>query len=112
MSLKRGPEQLPGGSRREEDQQPEPRFPLGQLVATPGALAALEEAEQDPLELITRHVTGDWGNLEEEDKQENEFSVNRQLRILSAYKLPTGDKIWIITEADRSATTLLLPSEY
>ena len=120
MSMRRGPESQPGMNRDQEpprsqdpeEEQPEPRFPLGQMLATPGALAVLEEAEQDPLELIVRHVTGDWGDLEEEDKQENEFSVDRQLRILSAYNLPTGDKIWIITEADRSATTLLLPSEY
>ena len=81
-------------------------------MATPGALEALSQAEQDPLELITRHVVGDWGDLEDEDKQENELSVNRQLRILSAYNLPTGGKVWVITEADRSSTTILLPSEY
>jgi hypothetical protein len=89
-----------------------PRFSLGQVVATPGALQALDEARQDPRELLTRHVTGDWGDLDEEDKQENEFSVNRRLRIFSAYKLSTGSKVWVITEADRSATTVLLPSEY
>jgi hypothetical protein len=92
--------------------RPEPRFPLGQLVATPGALEVLQEAEQDPLGLLVRHVSGDWGDLEDEDKQENEFSVDRDLRILSAYNLPTGKRVWIITEADRSATTLLLPDEY
>jgi hypothetical protein len=64
------------------------------------------------LELLTRHVTGDWGELSEEDKEENEFSVNRQLRILSAYNLPTSRKIWVISEADRSATTVLLPEDY
>jgi hypothetical protein len=82
------------------------------VVATPGALEVLRDAEQDPLELLTRHVTGDWGDLSEEDKEENAFSVNRQLRILSAYDLPTGRKVWVISEADRSATTLLLPHEY
>lgn len=96
----------------EDELQPEPRFSLGQLVATPGALEALQDAQVEPIKLIGRHVTGDWGDLQDEDKAENEFSVDRELRILSAYNLPTGEKIWIITEADRSATTLLLPSEY
>jgi hypothetical protein len=87
-------------------------FPLGRLVATPGALKALEEAGQQPSALLSRHAVGDWGDLGEEDKRENEFSVTRYLRILSAYVLPTGVKVWVITEADRSVTTLLLPDEY
>lgn len=87
-------------------------FTLGQIVATPGALDALAEAGVQPYSYLNRHVNGDWGELDEEDKQENEFSVTRNLRILSAYKLPTGVRIWVLTEADRSATTLLLPSEY
>ena len=89
-----------------------PLFPLGQVVGTPGALEALERANQRPLDVLSRHVTGDWGDLEEEDKSENDFSVKRDLRILSAYNLPTGVKVWVITEADRSATTILLPDEY
>ena len=88
------------------------RFPLGQIVATPGALEALQEAKQDPLVLVRRHQRGDWGDLDEEDKAENEFSVDKELRIFSAYILPTQVKVWVITEADRSATTLLLPAEY
>ena len=88
------------------------KFLLGQLVATPGALKALEEAGQDPLEFLRRHQQGDWGDLGEEDKKENEFSVLNNFRILSAYTLTTSVKIWIITEADRSATTILLPEEY
>jgi hypothetical protein len=88
------------------------KFFLGQLVATPGALKALEEAGQNPVEFLSRHQHGDWGNLDEEDKKENEFSVLHNLRILSAYTLTTGVRIWIITEADRSATTVLLPEEY
>ena len=87
-------------------------FPLGQVVATPGALEALEEAGQEPLEFLQRHQAGDWGIVPEEDKKENDFSVSRYLRILSAYELKTGVKIWLITEADRSVTTFLLPSEY
>ncbi len=89
------------------------RFDLGRIVATPGAIDELERAEQDPLDLLRRHQSGDWGELDPQDAQENEFSVSRDLRILSAYTLPvTGVKVWIITEADRSATTFLLPSEY
>jgi len=89
-----------------------PLFNLGQTVATPGALKAFQEANMTGLELLARHVTGDWGDLAEEDKEENELALVERLRILSAYNLPTGEKVWVITEADRSATTLLLPEEY
>jgi hypothetical protein len=95
-----------------EDEELKPLFRPGQLVGTPGAIKALQDAEQDPLELLYRHVTGDWGNLDEEDKKENEFSVGHGFRILSAYVLETGVRVWMITEADRSATTILLPEEY
>lgn len=87
-------------------------FALGQLYITPGAMEALAEAKQDALVLLTRHVTGDWGDMTDDDKRENDFSVNKRLRILSAYTLSTGVKVWLITEADRSATTFLLPEEY
>ena len=73
---------------------------------------ALEQASQNPFEFLARHQTGDWGELCEEDKRENEFSVHNGFRILSAYRTRNDVKIWIITEADRSATTLLLPHEY
>jgi hypothetical protein len=89
-----------------------PRFTLGQLVATPGALQAFAEAGQNPMEFITPHQVGDWGEVPEEDKQENEFSLQHGFRLLSAYQTATGVGIWVITEADRSATTILLPSEY
>jgi hypothetical protein len=89
-----------------------PKFALGQIVATPGALQALEATGQTPLEFLQRHVAGDWGELDEHDRQENELSLKHGFRILSAYHLNNGTKLWIITEADRSATTLLLPSEY
>jgi len=88
------------------------RFPLGRVVATPGALRALEKAEQLPAEFLDRHVNGDWGDVPDEDKQENEFSVEQGFHILSAYTTSAGEKIWVITEADRSYTTILLPSEY
>jgi hypothetical protein len=89
-----------------------PKFILGQLVATPGALQALAEAGQSPIEFVRRHHSGDWGELSEQDRQENEYSLEQGLRLLSAYTLRTGERIWIITESDRSATTMLLPSEY
>jgi hypothetical protein len=95
-----------------EGEELKPLFRPGQLVGTPGAIKALQDAEQDPLELLCRHVTGDWGDLDDEDKKENEFSVEHGFRILSAYELETGVKVWLITEADRSATTFLLPDEY
>ena len=88
------------------------RFPLGQILATPGALAALEETGQRAIDLLRRHAAGDWGDLDEHDRQENEFSLRHGFRLLSAYTLNNGTRIWIITEADRSVTTLLLPSEY
>jgi hypothetical protein len=89
-----------------------PLFELGRVVATPGALDAMEYAEVFPQELLARHVSGDWGGVCEEDRKENELSVEKGFRILSSYRLDTGDKIWIITERDRSATTFLLPEEY
>ena len=88
------------------------RFPLGRVVATPGALGALEKAEQLPAEFLDRHVNGDWGDVPDADKQENELSVEQGFRILSAYTTSAGDHIWVLTEADRSVTTLLLPEEY
>jgi len=91
----------------------QPLFSLGQLVATPGALAALAKAGQTPLEFLARHVRGDWGALTEEDRKENQLSLERGFRLLSSYRTNTGDtKLWVITEADRSATTILLPEEY
>jgi hypothetical protein len=90
----------------------QPAFELGQIVATPGALAALKKAGQQPGEFLTRHIIRDWGDLAEEDRKENEYSVERGFRLLSAYKTNAGDRVWIITEADRSVTTLLLPEEY
>jgi hypothetical protein len=88
------------------------RFPPGQIVATPGILRALAEAGESPLPYLTRHLTGDWGDLDAEDRQENELSLVHGFRLLSAYNLQSGTRLWIITEADRSATTLLLPEEY
>jgi hypothetical protein len=89
-----------------------PLFPLGQIVATPGALAALARAQQPPTCFLARHASGDWGELEPTDVAENEYSITHGFRLLSSYQTNAGEKLWIITEADRSATTLLLPEEY
>jgi hypothetical protein len=91
----------------------ERKFPLGQLVATPGAAEAFARNKQEPTEFLRRHWRGDWGDLEDpEDIEENEFSLVRGYRLLSRYILRDGTVVWIITEADRSATTILLPEEY
>jgi hypothetical protein len=89
-----------------------PLFPLGQIVTTPGALAALERAKQPPTCFLARRAIGDWGELEPTDMAENEHSVAHGSRLLSSYQTDAGERLWIITEADRSATTLLLPDEY
>lgn len=88
------------------------RFPLGQVVATPGALDALLMAGQTPAVFLRRHITGDWGEVDEQDRRGNEWSLAHGFRLLSAYILSTGTRVWVITEADRSSTTILLPTEY
>jgi hypothetical protein len=90
----------------------QPLFSLGQTVATPGALAALEKAGQQPQEFLSRHASGEWGDVPEEDRRENQFSLERGFRLLSSYRTNTGDRLWLITESDRSLTTILLPEEY
>ncbi len=87
-------------------------FPLGQIVATPGALEALEHAAINAMDLIQRHQSGDWGNVPLGDAEENMRSVENGWRILSSYPISDDQNLWIITEADRSVTTLLLPEEY
>ena len=89
-----------------------PLFPPGEIVATPGALALLEKANKSVLELLSRHLRGDWGDLCQEDKTENELSLKYGFRLMSSYPVTPTEKLWIITEADRSVTTLLLPEEY
>ncbi len=83
-------------------------FPLGHIYATSGAIEALQEAGQQAAE----HQSGEWGEMCEEDKQENDFALHKRLRIFSAYYTRNGEKLWVITEADRSVTTILLPAEY
>jgi len=89
-----------------------PLFPLGRVVATPGALGTLEAADESPADLLNRHVRGDWGDLDDEDKAANEAALRDGSRIFSAYVLSSGEKIWVISEADRSSTCLLRPDEY
>jgi hypothetical protein len=88
------------------------RFSPGSVVAIPGVLEALRASGESPLVFLERHLAGDWGEVDEHDRHENELSLQNGWRILSAYTLNSGTKIWIITEADRSSTTILLPDEY
>ena len=88
---------------------PHARFPLGRVVATPGAL---DRSHATPQTFLSRHQIGDWGDLDTADRAENEYSLEHGFRLLSAYTLPDGSRIWIITEADRSSTCILLPEEY
>ena len=89
-----------------------PRFPLGRLVATPGALRLLEQHKAEPFDFILRHVGGDFGALDADDVAANEAALKWGSRILSSYPIKGNERLWIITEADRSVTTLLLPHDY
>ena len=89
-----------------------PLFPAGQIVATPGALALVDRANKTPIEFLSRHLRGDWGDLCPEDKTENELSLKHGFRLMSSYRVTENENLWMITEADRAITTLLLPSEY
>lgn len=89
-----------------------PLFPLGRIVATPGALEALEASRQYPAVFIGRHVRGDWGDCGPEDAAANDQALQDGGRLLSVYRTSLGVKLWIITEADRSSTCVLLPDEY
>jgi len=91
---------------------PHSLFPLGRVLATPGALQALGRNETEPALLLGRHQSGDWGDLDAKDRAENVRSVEYGFRVLSAYTLPDGTRLWVITEADRSSTCILLPEEY
>ena len=89
-----------------------PKFRLGRLVATPGALEALQEAGQSPAEFLDRHISGDWGEVDAEDRRANDEALVNGERLLSAYRTAKNVRLWVITEADRSSTCFLLPSEY
>lgn len=87
-------------------------FPLGAVVATPGALEVLEPHPGLLNTIIGRHVAGDWGDVDAHDRKANDDAVKDESRVFSAYILPSGEKVWVITESDRSSTCVLLPSEY
>lgn len=89
-----------------------PRFRPGRIFATPAALEAIADAQVLIIDLLIRHMRGDFGDLSESDRQQNELSVDAGLRILSSYVLPNQQTVWVITEWDRSATTFLLPGDY
>jgi hypothetical protein len=97
---------------------PEHKFRLGEVVATPGAIEALKEADQSPQHFLDLHVSGAWGDLDNEDRKANDAAIahegdpDRQQRVFSSYRTATNVKIWIITEWNRSVTTILLPDEY
>ncbi len=86
-------------------------LPLGRVLATPGALRLLRDAGEDPFRYLARHASGDWGELDAQDRRENERSLKHGWRVLSSY-LVGGKTVWVITEADRSVTTILLPEDY
>ncbi len=89
-----------------------PKFSLGQIVATPGALDLLRESGESPAIFLNRHVQGDWGEVCQEDRQLNDQALVEGSRVLSAYRTAKNERLWIITEADRSSTCLLRPDEY
>ena len=86
-------------------------LPLGRVVATPGALNLLRKSGGHPFDLLARHAAGDWGDLCAFDRRQNEIALRDGYRVLSSYETMAG-RVWIITEADRSVTTILLPEEY
>ena len=109
------PKTLPASSAASQPKSGHARFPLGQLAATPGALDLLEQHQVSLFDLLARHASGDWGDVGDEDAHANEQALIHGSRLLSCYKLVTSNpdtRVWIISEADRSVTTALLPSEY
>lgn len=88
------------------------KFRLGNVYATPGAIEALTKSGQSPLEFLARHQSGDWGDCDKMDKKSNDLALLNGSRIFSVYHTKDGEKLWLITEWDRSSTTILLPEEY
>src|SRR5687767_8521708 len=86
------------------------RFALGKLVATPNALQHV--TPEDSIAALRRHMSGDWGDVSDEDKAANDIALIEETRLLSAYCTQGGVRFWVLTEADRSATTILLPEDY
>lgn len=91
---------------------PQPRFPAGQLVMTAGIDGLVRQGRLNPSALLCRHLNGDWGDLCDEDRRSNDAALQSGDRLLSSYRVAPDLKVWIITEWDRSVTTLLLPEEY
>jgi hypothetical protein len=92
--------------------QAEPLFDLGFIVITPGAQRAIAASGSRATPYLMRHASGDWSEMDEVDRKQNSFAVEKALRVFSAYTLGSGKKLWIVTEWDRSVTTLLMPAEY
>lgn len=92
--------------------RPRPRFSPGRCLATPGAIQVMNDSGQAPADFLKRHLFGDWGDVDPDDGQANEDALQHGGRIFSVYHTRRGVKLWVITEADRSATTILLPEEY
>lgn len=88
------------------------KFSLGQVVATPGALEAMEDSAQSAQDFLVRHQSGDWGACDKQDSRSNDLALQNDARVFSVYKTLKGVKLWVITEADRSSTCILLPDEY
>ena len=86
-------------------------LPLGKVVATPGAIKLLLERGEHPFDYLARHATGDWGDLCAFDRRQNELALRDGYRVFSSYETPAG-RVWVVTEADRPVTTILLPEEY
>jgi len=108
-------ETSPASSPAGQSKPAHARFPLGQIVATPGALDLLDQHHVSLFDLLIRHASGDWGDIGAEDAHTNDQALIHGDRLLSCYPLVAGDRdsrVWIITEWDRSVTTALLPSEY
>lgn len=88
------------------------KFSLGRILITRNCKIHMEMHHINAMTYVLRHIAGDWGDLEKEDKESNDFAINKRLRIVSAYNLPSGERVYCITETDRSVTTLLLYDEY
>jgi len=88
------------------------KFPPGRVVATPGAIELLDKNGMDGSSVLLRHLQGDWGDLDDADIKQNDLSLENKQRLLSSYSLPDSAKVWVITEWDRSVTTILLPEDY
>ena len=101
------------GEQPEGEYGTEQRFPLGRLASTPGAMEAINEADDNLFTFVYRHAHGDWGCVCDSDARANERAIKEDARLLSSYKLTNSEQeVWVITEADRSVTTVLLPEEY